>query len=119
MTFFTTHVRELAVNSKEFFMAAATHPITLRFKEHTKVVPLRHGLGLQVLGKDCPWLEFDCRKADCGICIVRVKEGAENLSPPTTAEADFLKAMHAAPDERLACQCRAFGPLTLEIDDYT
>lgn len=99
-------------------MASETHPIIIQHKGHTKVVPLRHGLGLQVLGKDCEWLEFDCRKADCGICIIRVKEGAENLSPPTLAEADFLKAMHAAPNERLACQCRAFGPLTLEIDDY-
>ncbi len=100
-------------------MAAETHPITIHHKDHTQVLPLRHGLGLQVLGKDCKWLEFDCRKADCGICIVRVQEGAEHLSAPTAPEADFLKAMHAAPNERLACQCRAFGPLTLEIDDYS
>jgi ferredoxin len=101
------------------FMAVETHPIMIHHKGHTKVIPLRHGLGLQVLGKDCEWLEFDCRKADCGICIVRVQEGAGNLSAPTVAEADFLKAMQAAPNERLACQCRAFGPVTLEIDDYT
>ncbi len=100
-------------------MAAENHPIVIHHKGHTKVVPLRHGLGLQVLGKDCEWLEFDCRKADCGICIVRVKEGGDKLSPPTAAELDFLKAMQATPDERLACQCRAFGPVTLEIDDYT
>lgn len=100
-------------------MAATNHAITIHYKNHTKVVPLRHGLGLQALGKDCEWLEFDCRKADCGICIVHVQEGAANLSAPTLAEADFLKAMQAAPDERLACQCRAFGPVTLKIDDYT
>lgn len=99
-------------------MAAETHPITIHHKDQTKVIALRHGLGLQALEKQCDWLEFDCRKADCGICIVHVKQGAENLSSPTVAEADFLKAMHAAPDERLACQCRAFGPVTLEIDEY-
>jgi ferredoxin len=99
-------------------MATQNHPITIHHKGQTKVVPLRHGLGLQALGTHCEWLEFDCRKADCGICIMHVKGGAENLSPPTLPEKDFLKAMQAAPDERLACQCRVFGPLTLEIDDY-
>lgn len=100
-------------------MTRETHPITIQHKGQEKALALRHGLGLQAVERDCEWLEFDCRKADCGICVVRVKEGSEHLSPPTPAEADFLKAMHASADERLACQCRVFGPLRLEIDDYT
>lgn len=99
-------------------MSVASHPITIHHKGQKASLTLRHGLGLQVLEKQCPWLEFDCRKADCGICVVHVKEGAEHLSPPTPAEADFLKAMRASADERLACQCRVFGPLVLEIDAY-
>ncbi len=92
--------------------------ITIIHKDQQQDINIRKGLGMQVLGQRCTWLEFDCRKADCGICIVRVKEGRQNLSEPTAAEADFLKAMHARPEERLACQCRVFGPLTIEIDDY-
>ena len=80
---------------------------------------LRSGLGLQALEPHCSWLEFDCRKADCGICIVRVLEGQDQLSIPTAVEKDFLDAMHAASNERLACQCRVFGAVKLQIDDYS
>jgi len=44
-----------------------------------------------------------------------VESGLENLTPPTVAEADFLKAMHADPHERLACQCRIMGPVTVQV----
>ncbi len=78
---------------------------------------IRRGLGFQALVVQHPEipLEFDCRAADCGICLVQVMEGADHLSPPTTGEKDFLKAMHAHPAERLACQCRILGSTTVEI----
>jgi ferredoxin len=81
---------------------------------------LRRGLGFQALQVQNPGapLEFDCRGADCGICIMKVRSGAENLTPPTTEEADFLKAMRADPDERLACQCRILGDVEVELEDY-
>lgn len=79
---------------------------------------IRKGLGLTALKSKCKDLEFDCHKGDCGICIFKVKEGSENLSPPKNVEEDFLKAMRADDDERLACQCRVFGPLTIELEDY-
>ncbi len=93
-------------------------PLKIHHKGQLQEILIRKGLGLQAIEKNCPWLEFDCRGADCGICIIQVQEGAENLSAPTAAEVDFLKAMHGRPHERLACQCRVFGPLTIEIDDY-
>jgi len=82
-----------------------------------KIYELRKGLGLQALsaGKASP-LEFDCRKADCGICIMRVRAGMENLSEKTQAESDFLRAMRAQDDERLACQCRVFGDIEIEVE---
>ena len=78
---------------------------------------VRKGLGIQALcaANETP-IEFDCRKADCGICIVRVIEGADQLTPPTTREADFLKAMRADENERLACQCRILGDASFEVE---
>lgn len=93
--------------------------VTLSQGDKQVEVPLRKGLGLQALARHSQWIEFDCREADCGICICRVNAGAENLSPPTPPEADFLRAMHADANERLACQCRVFGDVSLDIDDFT
>ena len=93
--------------------------VTIRHKGKDTDYTLRQGLGLQALAAaaDTP-IEFDCRAADCGICIVRVQKNPENLSEPTTEERDFLKAMRADPDERLACQCRVKGDVTLLVDEY-
>lgn len=79
---------------------------------------LRAGLGLQALAaREKTPLEFDCRGADCGICIVRVLQGQAALSAKTPAEKDFLAAMRAEPDERLACQARCLGDVKLLIED--
>mgnify|MGYP006276551971 CR=1 FL=1 len=96
-----------------------TVAVTIRHKDEVCVHKLRRGLGLQALAAAASTpIEFDCRAADCGICIVRVKEHPEHLSPPTTGEKDFLVAMRASPDERLACQCRVMGDVSIEVDDY-
>ena len=80
---------------------------------------MRKGLRLDALeAKHKTSLEFDCRKADCGICIFWVRSGRENLSEPAPAEMDFLKAMRAHPDERLACQCRVFGDVEIEVETF-
>lgn len=47
---------------------------------------------------------FACSEGVCGTCVIEVKEGQENLSPPTQEEEDFLGA--SSHNERLACQCR-------------
>ncbi len=81
---------------------------------------VRRGMGFQALcTKHQTSIEFDCREADCGICMFRVVSGMENLSKPTAGEKDFLNAMKAAPNERLACQTRIFGDLEIELDDYS
>ncbi len=91
--------------------------VTVRFQGQSQACALRKGLGLQALQPLPKGLEFDCRKADCGICLIQVLSGSEALSAPTAAEQDFLRAMHADPHERLACQCLVFGDVTFEIDD--
>lgn len=47
---------------------------------------------------------FACTEGVCGTCVIEVKEGKENLSPPTKEEEDFLG--EGCCHERLACQCR-------------
>ncbi|RZA10605.1 MAG: (2Fe-2S)-binding protein [Proteobacteria bacterium] len=84
----------------------------LTIEQHT----MRAGLGLMALQRKTELIEYDCKEADCGICLFRVISGQENLSPPTVREADFLKAMRCDGDERLACQCRVFGNIQIRIE---
>lgn len=60
---------------------------------------------------------FGCRDGACGACMVKVKSGAEHLSPMGDDEKDFLETMAAEPDERLACQCVVNGDVTLEVSE--
>lgn len=91
--------------------------VTIRYKDSVETYEIRKGLGFQALcAQHRTPLQFDCRRADCGICIMRVVDGAENVSPPTASEKDFLQAMHADPDERFACQCRILGDVTVQVD---
>lgn len=47
---------------------------------------------------------FACTEGVCGTCVIEIKEGKENLTPPTQEELDFLG--EGTCDERLACQCK-------------
>ena len=52
-------------------------------------------------------------KGRCTTCRVVVDEGAENLPPPSLAEARSLAAVKAPAGMRLACQIRPQAPLTV------
>ena len=60
---------------------------------------------------------FGCCNGACGACMIKVKEGMEHLSPTQDDERDFLETMAADPQERLACQCRVLGDVTIEVSD--
>lgn len=60
---------------------------------------------------------FGCRDGACGACMIRVKEGAENLSKMEEDEKDFLETMAAEDDERLACQCKVKGDVVIEVSE--
>lgn len=60
---------------------------------------------------------FGCRDGACGACMVRVQDGKENLSPMQDDEKDFLETMAAEEDERLACQCKVYGDVKLEVSE--
>jgi ferredoxin len=91
--------------------------LTIENQSEISELSIRMGLGFQaVCAKEQTGIEFDCREADCGICSIKIISGAENLSPKTIAEDDFLKAMKADPDERLACQVRILGPVRIALN---
>jgi ferredoxin len=60
---------------------------------------------------------FGCRDGACGACMVKVLEGSEHISPIENDEKDFLETMAAEENERLACQCKVFGDVKLEVSE--
>lgn len=60
---------------------------------------------------------FGCRDGACGACMVKILEGSEHLSKMEDDEKDFLETMAAEENERLACQCKVFGDVVLEVSD--
>ena len=60
---------------------------------------------------------FGCRDGACGACMIRVLKFPENLSPMQDNEKDFLETMAAEPNERLACQCKVKGDVTIEVSE--
>ncbi len=60
---------------------------------------------------------FGCRDGACGACMIRVKEGSENLSKIQDDEKDFLETMAAEENERLACQCKVLGDVVIEVSE--
>jgi len=92
--------------------------LTLKTKSKQQQWTLESGTSLVELAeRETTPLVFGCREADCGVCAVRVVDNPEGISPATQVEADFLKALHADPEERLGCQCRIIGDVTLFVDE--
>lgn len=91
--------------------------VTIKCRNESQSITARRGLGFQAIcAKHNTGIEYDCRASDCGICAIRILAGDGNLSPKTAAEADFLRAMAADPDERLACQTRVLGDVEIQVD---
>lgn len=49
-------------------------------------------------------VEFSCRSADCGTCLIVVLEGEGELMPARLDERAVLDALEAPRAHRLACQ---------------
>jgi ferredoxin len=67
----------------------------------------------------CDWnvtpVQFCCRAGSCGTCLIRVVDGAHNLSDLTDNETILLPELSDDPSTRLACQVRVFGPVCLAM----
>ena len=90
-------------------VTVTTDDLTIDVKEDYPLIDMCEDYDTSIL--------FGCRDGACGACMVRVKEGKENLSPMGEDEKDFLETMAAEEDERLACQCRVKGDVVLEVSE--
>ncbi len=64
-------------------------------------------------GARVPHMSVCGGRGRCTTCRVVITEGAENLPPPSPAEAQALTAVSAPEGTRLACQIRPAAPLTV------
>ena len=85
----------------------------VRFLPEDLLVEAPAGTSLQQIadatGAD---ITFGCRSGSCGTCRVRVVQG--DCSTPLPEERDFLSALGAPEDHRLACQVCVNGDLEVE-----
>jgi ferredoxin len=54
-------------------------------------------------------------KGTCGLCRVRIKSGAEHLTPYTDEETKHLGNVYHLTKVRLSCRTRLSGDVTIEI----
>ena len=59
-------------------------------------------------------ITFGCRSGSCGTCRVRILEGRRHCSGKDREERDFLAALGAPEDQRLACQVKVWGDVDVE-----
>lgn len=63
-------------------------------------------------------LEHCCGgEATCGTCRVVIRDGGRRLSRIEPKEGGALQAFQETPDDRLGCQARIYGPVTVEIPE--
>jgi len=87
-------------------------------KTDEKTIEVENGYALiDMCDHDDTSILFGCRDGACGACMIKVLEGSKNLSPISEDEKDFLETMAAESDERLACQCKVFGDVVLEVSE--
>ncbi|EEX14869.1 ferredoxin [Citreicella sp. SE45] len=75
--------------------------LTVNVPAGTRIIEISEKIGAGIT--------YGCRKGDCGTCLARVLEGAENLSEPSALELRVLKENLAGHNDRLACQCQVLS----------
>ncbi len=85
------------------------------FLDDDLTVEIEKGQGLmKACGEEGTSIAFSCRRGQCGTCRTDIVSGAENLSPPEPQELLTLQAIEAKPGQRLACQCKVLGDVTVK-----
>lgn len=98
-----------APEDKKYKVEITTDNLTVEVKEGYSLIDLSEEHDTSIL--------FGCRDGACGACMIRVMEGQESLSPMKDDERDFLETMAAEPEERLACQCKVYGDIKIEVSE--
>src|SRR5262245_25157377 len=91
---------------------------TLSIANEKFTIEVSVGTTIQQICNDHPTsIQFGCREALCGACMIRVLEGGEHLSRLEARERALLQILDAESDRRLACQCAVFGDVVIEVVD--
>jgi ferredoxin len=82
-------------------------------------VEIRQGLSIFGAALDSEAdIESQCGgRGGCALCRVIIREGADNLSPMEWEEINHLGNVYHVTHERLACQARVLGDVTVEIPE--
>ena len=85
------------------------------FKKDNVTIEVPEGKSLMEACKENNITEpfFSCEDGSCGTCLVGFDK-PENLIPPDEKEAERLAVFYAKPNERLACQVKIKGDITVE-----
>ncbi len=59
-------------------------------------------------------IPFGCEQGICGTCLVSIPESADTVTAMEDQEKETLEAMGAEEGQRLACQCRVHGDVTIK-----
>ena len=91
----------------------------LRFESDNEEVEVEYNQSLISIEENngTPLL-FGCMEGNCGTCKIVVLTNEENLSPMEDRERTFLSSIDARPNERLGCQCRVLGDVTIDVADF-
>jgi ferredoxin len=96
-----------------------THKVTL--KPSGAVVEVEEGKNLlQALRDDGDtYIKSSCGGvASCSDCIIKIVSGEDNLTPPPFEELKLLGNVFHITKERLACQTKILGPVTIDISKH-
>ena len=74
---------------------------------------------LNILLKETDWMHACGGKGKCTTCKCVVLEGAENFSPLTPSEKQYLKLDKLHSNQRLACQVILKGDVVLQVPRET
>lgn len=90
---------------------------TLRFLNQNRCFNFKAGTEFtqaQRIDPSIP-LKFGCQQGKCGVCIIKISQGIENLSRFTKQEkATLTKLNQDDGNHRLACQCAILDDITVD-----
>ncbi|MEM6677808.1 MAG: 2Fe-2S iron-sulfur cluster-binding protein [Pseudomonadota bacterium] len=75
--------------------------VTVNVPAGTRIIEISEKIGSGIT--------YGCREGECGTCLTRIVEGAENLTEPSALELRVLKENLAGRNDRLACQAQVLG----------
>ena len=87
--------------------------VKVEIVNENKKIEVKSGTSMQE-ALDGTGIIFGCTNGLCGVCIINVLEGMENISEKTKIEIEQLEFLNAEKNQRLACQCKINGDVKIE-----